>query len=156
MHYTAYNPNAFACNHNYTTNPKENNYLVYNEGWNYEGIAWYGVNKNLTVPGAHLTILNTTVSGGGSLESIFAVLGEDDYVHAFGTYADDTGVKQGIGADSYADIETMLAAYEEYNREFGYCPSFNMGIIEVITSDGKTVEITIELDPEEVRRLVKQ
>ena len=39
--YREYNPNMPSCNHNYTANKKEHDYLV-SHGWNDEGIGWYG------------------------------------------------------------------------------------------------------------------
>jgi hypothetical protein len=41
--YREYNPNAYSCNHNYTTNKKEHDALVKNLGWKDEGIGWYGI-----------------------------------------------------------------------------------------------------------------
>ena len=40
--YREYNPNMPACNHNYTTNREEHDYLV-SLGWVDEGEAWYGI-----------------------------------------------------------------------------------------------------------------
>ena len=43
--YREYNPNAYSCNHNYTTNRKEHDYLVGTLGWHDEGIGWYGIRE---------------------------------------------------------------------------------------------------------------
>ncbi|MCR4950196.1 MAG: Ig-like domain-containing protein [Solobacterium sp.] len=40
--YREYNPNMQKCNHNYTINKEEHNYLI-SQGWKDEGIGWYGV-----------------------------------------------------------------------------------------------------------------
>ena len=40
--YRQYNPNQYACNHNYTTSKSENDWLV-GLGWQAEGIGWYSM-----------------------------------------------------------------------------------------------------------------
>ena len=45
--YREYNPNAFANNHNYTTNKAEHDYLI-SLGWQDEGTAWYGMQGMVT------------------------------------------------------------------------------------------------------------